>query len=256
MNTQAIEKKDKRTDGLLAVNSIFHTIQGEGPFCGTPAVFVRLAGCNLRCPGCDTEYTERLDMTVTELVEAVYDAIPEWTSKPYGPFDRKAPTRLVVITGGEPFRQDIRQLIILLTDANYYVQIESNGTLPPPSNDMYLNSVPWSFDTDIRFGAYIVCSPKTGKVHPEIARIACAYKYVIEAGSLNREDGLPLLALQHSAAPHVARPPKNFARPVYLQPMDSKNEAKNAHNLEVAVDSCLRFGYILQLQVHKLIGVD
>ena len=51
-NTQEPEKIDR--DRHLDVHSIFHTIQGEGPYCGHPAVFIRLAGCNLQCPGCDT----------------------------------------------------------------------------------------------------------------------------------------------------------------------------------------------------------
>ena len=53
-NGQPIEKVQRTFDGTLEVHSIFKTIQGEGPFCGTPAVFIRLAGCNLQCPWCDT----------------------------------------------------------------------------------------------------------------------------------------------------------------------------------------------------------
>src|SRR3954467_9071958 len=47
-----------RSDGnSLSIHSIFYTLQGEGPYSGCPAVFMRLAGCNLQCPGCDTDYT-------------------------------------------------------------------------------------------------------------------------------------------------------------------------------------------------------
>ena len=61
-NTQPAEKQVKSSGLILAINSIFYTIQGEGPFAGSPAVFVRLAGCNLQCPMCDTEYTSRQQM--------------------------------------------------------------------------------------------------------------------------------------------------------------------------------------------------
>ena len=106
----------------------------------------------------------------------------------------------MVITGGEPFRQDLAKLLNVLTDAGYYVQIETNGTLEPAD-------VPYSLVTDIRTGVYVVCSPKAGKVHPRIAEVACCYKYVLSQDSIHA-DGLPLRALEHTASPFVARPPK------------------------------------------------
>lgn len=240
MNVQPIEKRVKRSDGMLDVHSIFLTIQGEGPFCGTPAVFVRLAGCNLQCPGCDTDYTSNRDMMGPY---AILGEVNEMMRK-----DRWRPG-LVVITGGEPFRQDITRLLTVLVDAGYYVQVESNGTLQPCE-------YPFSTMTDIRTGAYVVCSPKAGKVHPRIAEIACCFKYVLAHDSVHPEDGLPLRALEHSAHPHVARPPVGWVRPVYLQPMDSKDPHVNELNLRAAIQSCMTHGYILQLQVHKIINME
>ena len=52
LNVQPPEKQVSRSDGFLDVVSVFKTIQGEGPFAGTPAIFVRTAGCNLFCPNC------------------------------------------------------------------------------------------------------------------------------------------------------------------------------------------------------------
>lgn len=236
LNQQSPEKRVHNP--LLDVQSIFATLQGEGPFCGTPAVFVRLAGCNLQCPGCDTDYTsKRRQMEIMDIVDAVHMA--RTTSTP----------GLVVITGGEPFRQDLSELIRELVYAEYYVQIESNGTL----------AVDESFYTqrpDLRYGAYIVCSPKAGRVHPTIADLACAFKYVMHADSVDPDDGLPVLALNHTAHPRVARPPLGYKGPIYLQPMDSQDEAQNALNRAVCVASCLRYGYTLQLQVHKLLGME
>lgn len=235
LNQQSPEKRTLHQ--FLDVQSIFSTLQGEGPFCGTPAVFVRLAGCNLQCPGCDTDYTsKRRHMTMELIVLAV--GKERTTAKP----------GLVVITGGEPFRQSITQLIDALIDAGYYVQVESNGTL---STDAFFTQRP-----DIRHGAYLVCSPKTGRVHPSIAYAACAFKYVMAADSVDPDDGLPVLALNHSARPRVARPPAHYKGPIYLQPMDSQDEATNSLNRAVCVASCLKYGYVLQLQVHKLLGLE
>lgn len=236
MNQQPIEKKVTGAPfGILSVHSIFRTIQGEGPFCGTPSVFIRLAGCNLQCPGCDTDYTsDRRDHDYIAILNIV----------------RNIQTGgLVVITGGEPFRQYLTPLLDALVVAGYYVQIETNGTLEPCD---------YKFNTraEQRQGAYIVCSPKTGKVHPRIAEHACAYKYVVAHGSVHLKDGLPLLALGHSAHPHVARPPEGFDRPIYLQPMDAHDEATNERNLRSAITSCMRYGYILQLQIHKIINME
>ncbi|ARB11181.1 putative queuosine biosynthesis protein QueE [Pseudomonas phage JG054] len=235
MNQQPIEKRVRRADGQLSVHSVFYTIQGEGPFCGTPSVFIRLAGCNLQCPGCDTDYTSNRADTAPQ---ALLDKVREYQSG-----------GLVVITGGEPFRQDITRLLNVLTDAGYYVQIETNGTLEPVE-------YPYSTMPDIRTGVYVVCSPKAGKVHPRINEVACCFKYVIAHDSVNPDDGLPLKALHHRAHPHVARPPRNWARPVYLQPMDSKDDFINDLNLKTAIASCMAHGYILQLQVHKIINME
>lgn len=234
MNLQPIEKRIRRADGMLSIHSIFHTIQGEGPFCGTPSVFIRLAGCNLQCPGCDTDYTSnRFDAGPQALLERV----------------REHQSRgLVVITGGEPFRQDFSKLLNVLTDAGYYVQIESNGTLEP-------FDYPYSTMPDLRVGVYVVCSPKAGKVHPKMNDVSCCFKYVVAHDSIH-EDGLPLRALEHRASPYVARPPQGWHRPIYVQPMDEKDPDVNEKNLRAAIASCMAHGYILQLQVHKLINME
>ena len=97
INIQPIEKIEHYgvpDDGGLDVHSIFPTIQGEGPFVGQPAIFIRLAGCNLQCPLCDTEYTEgRIRLSVPVIFDAVQEHI-----RLFAP--------LIVITGGEPDKHD------------------------------------------------------------------------------------------------------------------------------------------------------
>ena len=246
VNTQPIEKRERSYEGTLSVHSIFYTIQGEGPFCGTPAVFIRLAGCNLQCPGCDTEYTQgRQDMgpynilaTVNELARA-------------DRFKRA----LVVITGGEPFRQHIGELLSVLVQHGYYIQVESNGSFNPPIMADGAASG-WNHNTLERQGFYLVISPKTGKINPLALDASCALKYVGEHGDLGADDGLPNHALRHTANPRLARPPHGYSRPIYLQPMDGKDDDHNRRNLDAIVQSCMKHDYILQLQIHKLLGVE
>lgn len=228
INTQPIVKQDLHPEGHLLVHSVFYTIQGEGPFSGHPALFIRLADCNLQCPGCDTEYTKGKQLvTPLQILETVQSMIQ--------------PTMLVVITGGEPFRQNIAPAVRNLVSKGYKVQIETNGTL-------FVPGLPWDSIT-------IVCSPKTGRLNQSLLREIKAFKYVLHADSVD-DDGLPIKALDHTVGGRVARPPEDFKGPVYLQPMDCHNTAQNARNLDAVVKSCMRHGHILQLQIHKLIGVE
>lgn len=233
INIQPIEKRVQREDFQLDVHSIFYTIQGEGPLTGHPAIFIRLAGCNLQCPQCDTDYTSTREALSPEAVMARVRKLHP------GP-------RLVVITGGEPFRQDLSLLVTLLTDEDYMVQIETNGTLAPSNN------LPgWPL-------CWVVVSPKAGKVHPDVERIAVAWKYVLNADSMNPEDGLPVYALDHTAYRQVARPPESFpVGAIYLQPADrGKLAPENELNLLAVIESCMKHGYTLQLQVHKLLNME
>lgn len=102
----------------MKVNEIFYSLQGEGYYAGTAATFVRLSGCNLQCPFCDTTHQQGTEMTDEEIAAAV---------KPF-------PARLVVITGGEPSLQLTKSLVDALHSLDKYVAVETNGTHPIPSN--------------------------------------------------------------------------------------------------------------------------
>jgi 7-carboxy-7-deazaguanine synthase len=242
MNTQPIEKRVALPPGgFLEVHSIFMTIQGEGPFSGMPAVFIRLAGCNLQCPKCDTDYTsQRTTMTVLEIQERVRELA-------------SAGCDLVVVTGGEPFRQELTSLFNSLTGM-YNVQVETNGTLQPPEEEFFTYRREASPNVLGRH-VYIVCSPKTGKVHPRIQELACAFKYVITSGDVS-VDGLPFTALGHTAAPFVARPSIGRRVHIIVQPCDDKDPDANALNVQACIESAMGFGYRLQLQTHKLLEVE
>ena len=102
----------------MEVSEIFLSIQGESTYVGLPCTFVRLAGCNLSCDWCDTEYAQGSDgateMTIAEILAEV----------------KKLDCRLVEVTGGEPLLQkDTGGLITALFDAGYKVLLETNGTV-------------------------------------------------------------------------------------------------------------------------------
>lgn len=244
MNFQLIQKQDLDPEGLISLHHVFPTIQGEGPYAGFPAIFVRLVGCNLQCPMCDTDYTSigirrtfRHHHKPSEIVNMVHELA--------------VPPHLVVISGGEPFRQNITQLVYDLLYDNYLVQIETNGTL-----FVDLWNGPMLLLPHIDERLTIVCSPKTGRLNTNLVpRINC-YKYIIDADSMNPDDGLPMIALGHPAFPFVARPPEGFGGGVYVQPMDSGNTEENKRHTEAAVQSSMKHGYILSLQMHKILNLE
>jgi organic radical activating enzyme len=115
---------------VLQLAEIFYSVQGEGTWTGTPAVFVRLAGCNLSCAFCDTDYALKFFASIEEIVARVR---AEGEGCP-----------MVILTGGEPLAQaETRALIDALRADGRRVHIESNGTmateLPP---DVWLTVSP------------------------------------------------------------------------------------------------------------------
>ncbi|HET6896258.1 MAG TPA: 7-carboxy-7-deazaguanine synthase QueE [Candidatus Baltobacteraceae bacterium] len=101
---------------MLQLAEIFYSIQGEGAYSGTPAVFVRLAGCNLSCDFCDTDYSLKFFASVDEVVKRVRELGGDCP--------------MVILTGGEPLAQrETLDLIDALRRDGRRVHIESNGTI-------------------------------------------------------------------------------------------------------------------------------
>lgn len=100
----------------MRVVEIYKSLQGESYFSGLPCIFIRTAGCNLRCSYCDTKYAYKSGRALS--VSAILSKIRVYKIK------------LVEITGGEPLLQDdIGLLINKLLDNDYFVLIETNGSL-------------------------------------------------------------------------------------------------------------------------------
>jgi 7-carboxy-7-deazaguanine synthase len=116
----------------MRIIEIFRSFQGEGPAMGRPATFVRLAGCNLSCEGCDTPLAAGRDLSPSQLVEAITGG-------------------RVVITGGEPAlqREELAELVDQLFQRDLELHMETNGTISLP-------------DDILSKFRYVVVSPKQG----------------------------------------------------------------------------------------------
>ncbi|ABV73296.1 50S ribosomal protein L35 [Rickettsia canadensis str. McKiel] len=208
----------------LEVKSIFKTIQGEGIFVGSPAIFVRLGGCNLACHFCDTEFEDFDLVDITEILNKVESLA--LNSK------NEKSVNLVVITGGEPMRQPIALLCQKLLDRDFKVQIETNGTL--------YRSLPNEVS--------IICSPKAGqtgysKIREDLLSQISAVKFIVAKN-----------ILEYSFIPEVGQTAYNI--PVFVQPMDQNNPKLNDENNALAVKLALESGSKLSLQTHKFLGID
>jgi len=110
----------------LKVSEIFTSLQGEGPSLGTPCLFVRLALCNLHCHWCDTKYTwDWQHFRYEDEVRLIpTDRVAELIAS--------APSKRVVITGGEPLlQQEALVAVLARVPADVFVEIETNGTQLP-----------------------------------------------------------------------------------------------------------------------------
>lgn len=249
---------DATYDSKLKVREIFDTIQGEGPFTGVPAVFIRLAGCNLRCHFCDTDF----DSDVREMsVEEIIDEVKAQTTK-------DASRRLIVITGGEPFVQPITKLCASLTQGQnrYEVQIETAGTL------FDKGLIPMLLSGKVT----LVCSPKTGSVHRDIDTYCKHWKYIVRMGEQSASDGLPMFSTQvPGESLMLYRPKFSELNTIWLQPCEEygtktaisvtdpnhivqeqvPDVQRTKRNMNLAVSIAMRFGYRLSVQTHKILGM-
>ena len=215
----------KGAGDILDIQHIFPSVQGEGPFAGVPAVFVRLGGCNLACSFCDTEFEDFTGMSVEDIIGQVRQ-LAAANDYPYA-------TQLVVITGGEPLRQPIEPLCEALLNAGFAIQVETNGTLYRPLPE----------------AVHMVCSPKNpggGTYAP------------MRGDVLQRANALKFIVSAHiEAYAQVADVGQGTSgTPVYVQPMDEQDDTKNAENIRYAAELAAREGYKLSLQTHKIIGVE
>lgn len=166
---------------MLQLAEIFYSVQGEGTYVGTPAVFVRLAGCNLNCRFCDTDYALKFVAPVEDVIARVREA--------------GGLCPMVVLTGGEPLAQrETLDLIEALRADERRVHIESNG------------SIAVMLPRDV----WLTVSPKE-RLDPTMAARANEVKLIVDGRIPNEWD-----TRFPAATPRFLQPEGNKARNVEL----------------------------------------
>lgn len=202
------------------LNEVFYSLQGEGAQVGTPTIFVRFAGCPLKCWFCDTDKTTQMTWSLSQIVKRIEELTPP-EGKPR-----------VCLTGGEPLMQPIVPLVEKLVEQGYQVSVETSG---------FVHLGPLSRVQSV----WITCSPKV-YIPPDQWRTFNELKFLVgdghdywvkvidawEGGELTR---VPL--------------PELFLQPVWGE--------KYALNLRKAIGVVKAYPSLfrLSLQMHKYIGV-
>ena len=200
----------------MKINEIFYSLQGEGRYTGTPAVFVRLAGCNLRCWFCDTDFESGEEMSEDQVVESVL----------------RYPTRYVVLTGGEPTLQLTALLCDKLHAQGRYLMMETNGTRELPEGCQ----IDW-----------ITCSPKLIEVDGGGRRLASI--------RLRHIDELKVV-FEDSPSQDMALYQQIPADEYRLQPCDTGDPLVNQSILNKTIQYILQHPeWKLSLQTHKILHV-
>lgn len=199
-------------DTKRRINEIFYSLQGEGRHAGEAAVFVRFSGCNLRCPFCDTDHESGKMMSVEEIVDIVC----------------QYPTKLVVLTGGEPSLWITEKLLDALHREGKYIAIETNGT----------HHLPEGLD-------WVTLSPKSGMT-------AGGDRIVIR-----RADEIKVVNVGQPLEPYFMMPQRDESTLMYLQPCFVDDSVKYAANVADTVRKILADPrWKLSAQLHRYLSIQ
>ena len=263
-------------ENSLGIVSRFYTLQGEGPYSGMPALFIRLSKCNLTCGFCDTYFNDMIIYSFNELYDDGINCIINWREKNSSIDNKDINDHKnwiknnvgIVITGGEPMLQEnIKGFLEYVKDKFAWSQIESNGTIY----------------SDIPEHTTLVCSPKA----PKKKYIKPSLKY------LNRADCLKFVVSSDENSPYYDIPDwavewsLKTKKPIYVSPMNiykkepeqskilrmqnTENDIITRSNVDEVISFwedglldttqneknhnragllCMRYGFKLNLQVH------
>ena len=218
----------------MRISEIFYSIQGEGRLAGTPSVFIRTSGCNLRCVWCDTPYTswrpEGSSWTIDRILRAI----------------EKLPTRHVVITGGEPLLAgEIEMLTQELTQRKKHITVETAGTIFKPVrcdlmslSPKLANSTPWRREK----GKFARMHEERRLNLPVLQKYLDGYDYQLKFVVEERKDFAEIRALLGQLT-HV-----DSSRVLIMAQGTTKKQL--AARARWIVDLCLRHGFGFTPRLH------
>jgi len=274
--------KDAKSNELFVTSMFGPTIQGEGPYRGEPAFFIRLAKCQLACSFCDTFFDDgdwlsfddiesRIETTIDDFYNEKNMDRPDWTKHGEG----KKKRMVLVMTGGEPLlQQNIGAFLEKMNGIFCKTQIESNGIVHQPSvpDDTTLVISPKCVEKNGVVGKYI-------KPNPKNLDSASCLKFVMEATEGSPYSDIPDWAHEwalttgrdifispmnvYNSEPAKSKEMRNSgANRIEIEDRSTTDEVisfwepgllnmqENQKNHEYTAQYCVTHGFIMNLQIH------
>lgn len=198
-------------DNHLMITSVFATLQGEGPFSGEPAVFVRLSKCNRACTFCDTWFDSGDILSFDQIYQKIIDCVDKEAEKNNIDTNLFLHQLLIVVSGGEPMLQkNLTSFLEFLHGKGFRTQIESNGDFLRPLPDSTVLVV--SPKANLNTGRY-------GDLRPDVFNRANVLKFVVSADPENIHHNIPSYANEFRQ--------KKGPRSVFVSPMNVYNYEPN-----------------------------
>ena len=222
---------------MLPVNELFETIQGEATWTGTPSVFVRLQGCDVSCPWCDTKHTWSLDPAKEVALSAMLSKLDDDEKYSLVGIDtlvamvKRYRAKHVVITGGEPCMHDLMPLTTrLIEQEGRSVQIETSGT-----EEIRCHHRTW-----------VTVSPKFHMPGGKEVQI----EMLNRADEIKMPVGRPADIAQLTTALGQLKQRTSREIPIWLQPLSMNKKAT-----ELCIAIATANNWKLSIQTHRFIGV-
>ncbi len=215
----------------MRIAEIFHSIQGEGQFAGTPSVFVRTTGCNLRCWFCDTDYTSWRPEGDIQSCQEILEQV------------RMFDCEHVVVTGGEPLLQpQVVALTHALAECGHFITIETAGTVFRPVHAELVSLSPKLTNSTPETGRWSNRHESLRDYPKVVDRLMADYAYQLKFVIDRLED---IAEVEQYLQRFTSVPAEN----VWLMPQATTNEEVRSKSTWIAAQAERR-GYRLSPRLH------
>lgn len=218
---------------LYPINEIFVTLQGEASYAGIPALFIRLQGCDVGCPWCDTKHTWELTNKINfeEMLQKNENSktYAETTLQDLDNYLQKNHINIkhVVITGGEPAIYNLKPLCELLTNLGKSIQLETSGT----------------YQLLIEDNVWVTLSPKIAMPNNK--------KVLDNALKRANEIKMPIGKIQDIIKLKQLINDHNIVnKKIYLQPL-----SQNPTATKICIAQAIKNNWYLSIQMHKYLDI-